>query len=32
MALIIGISESNVATKINRIKNNFKEKFIQLKK
>lgn len=32
IAQIIGISETNVATKINRIKNNFKEKFIQLKK
>jgi len=31
IAQIIGISESNVATKINRIKNNFKEKFHQLK-
>ena len=32
IAQIVGISETNVATKINRIKNNFKEKFIQLKK
>jgi len=31
IAQIIGISETNVATKINRIKNNFKEKFFQLK-
>ena len=31
IAQIIGISETNVATKINRIKNNFKEKFHQLK-
>ena len=31
IAQIIGISETNVATKINRIKNNFKEKFLQLK-
>lgn len=28
---IIGISETNVATKINRIKNNFRERFLQLK-
>ncbi|MBX9448790.1 MAG: RNA polymerase sigma factor [Taibaiella sp.] len=28
---IIGISETNVATKINRIKNSFKQKFTQLK-
>lgn len=32
IAQIIGISETNVATKINRIKNNFKEKFLQLKR
>jgi len=32
IAQIIGISETNVATKINRIKNSFKEKFLQLKK
>lgn len=31
IAQIIGISETNIATKINRIKNNFKEKFHQLK-
>lgn len=31
IAQIIGISETNVATKINRIKNNFKENFFQLK-
>lgn len=31
IAQIIGISESNVATKVNRIKNNFKEKFLRLK-
>lgn len=31
IAQIIGISESNVSTKINRIKNNFKQKFTQLK-
>ncbi len=32
IAQIIGISETNVATKINRIKNSFKEKFLQIKK
>lgn len=32
IAQIIGISETNVATKINRIKKNFKEKFLQRKK
>lgn len=32
IAGIIGISESNVATKINRIKNSFRQKFTQLKK
>src|SRR5690606_5075151 len=31
IAQIIGISETNVATKINRIKNNFKEKFTKIK-
>lgn len=31
IAQIIGISESNVATKINRIKNSFKQKFAQIK-
>lgn len=32
IAQIIGISETNVATKINRIKKKFKEKFLQRKK
>lgn len=32
IAQIIGISETNVATKINRIKNHFKEQSLQLKK
>lgn len=32
IAQIIGISETNVSTKINRIKNNLKEKFQQYKK